>query len=50
MAIGHFMMAFERLFAFALTMLILGTGAFKPNISTQVGRLYAAGDPRRDRA
>ena len=31
-------------------MLILGNGAFKPNISTQVGTLYAPGDPRRDRA
>ena len=31
-------------------MLILGNGAFKPNISTQVGGLYAPGDPRRDRA
>jgi POT family proton-dependent oligopeptide transporter len=34
----------------ALTVLILGNGAFKPNISTQVGGLYAPGDPRRDRA
>ena len=50
MAIGHFMMAFEPLFLFALTVLILGNGAFKPNISTQVGFLYAPGDPRRDRA
>jgi proton-dependent oligopeptide transporter, POT family len=50
MAIGHFMMAFEPLFLFALTLLILGNGAFKPNISTQVGFLYAPGDPRRDRA
>jgi POT family proton-dependent oligopeptide transporter len=50
MAIGHFMMAFESLFLFALLALILGNGAFKPNISTQVGRLYPAGDPRRDRA
>jgi POT family proton-dependent oligopeptide transporter len=50
MAIGHFMMAFEHLFLFALGMLILGNGAFKPNISTQVGRLYAPGDRRRDRA
>ena len=50
MAIGHFMMAFEPLFLFALTLLILGNGAFKPNISTQVGTLYAPGDPRRDRA
>jgi proton-dependent oligopeptide transporter, POT family len=50
MAVGHFMMAFEPLFLFALTVLILGNGAFKPNISTQVGALYAPGDPRRDRA
>src|SRR5215216_652833 len=50
MAIGHFMMAFETLFLFALLALILGNGAFKPNISTQVGGLYAAGDRRRDRA
>src|SRR3954464_12211065 len=50
MAVGHFMMAFEPLFFFALTVLILGNGAFKPNISTQVGTLYAPGDPRRDRA
>ena len=50
MAIGHFMMAFEHLFLFALLFLILGNGAFKPNISTQVGALYPPGDPRRDRA
>ena len=50
MAIGHFMMAFEHLFLFALGFLILGNGAFKPNISTQVGALYAPGDRRRDRA
>jgi proton-dependent oligopeptide transporter, POT family len=50
MAIGHFMMAFEPLFLFALGFLILGNGAFKPNISTQVGALYPPGDPRRDRA
>ena len=50
MAIGHFMMAFEPLLLFALAFLILGNGAFKPNISTQVGALYPPGDPRRDRA
>jgi proton-dependent oligopeptide transporter, POT family len=50
MAIGHFMMAFEQLFVFALLALILGNGCFKPNISTQVGGLYAPGDHRRDRA
>ena len=50
MAIGHFMMAFETLFLLALLMLILGIGAFKPNISTQVGALYPPADTRRDRA
>jgi proton-dependent oligopeptide transporter, POT family len=50
MAIGHFMMASEQMFLFALLALILGSGCFKPNISTQVGGLYAPGDPRRDRA
>ena len=50
MAIGHFLMAVEQLFLFALAALILGNGAFKPNISTQVGGLYPPGDRRRDRA
>lgn len=50
MAIGHFVMAFDNLFFVALLLLIIGNGAFKPNISTQVGNLYAEGDPRRDRA
>jgi proton-dependent oligopeptide transporter, POT family len=50
MAIGHFMMAVEQLFLLALLFLILGSGCFKPNISTQVGGLYPPGDSRRDRA
>jgi POT family proton-dependent oligopeptide transporter len=50
MAAGHFMMAFESLFLLALTTLIIANGAFKPNIVTQVGGLYAPGDHRRDRA
>jgi proton-dependent oligopeptide transporter, POT family len=50
MAIGHFMMAVEPLFLVALLMLILGIGAFKPNVSTQVGALYSPEDSRRDRA
>jgi len=50
MAIGHFMMAFENWFFLALLFLILGNGAFKPNISTQVGSLYPEGDSRRDGA
>lgn len=50
MAIGHFLMAIESMFLLALIFIIAGNGAFKPNISTQVGLLYPPGDPRRDRA
>src|SRR5258707_2321234 len=50
MVAGHFMMAFEHLFLVALMLLIVGNGAFKPNIATQVGGLYQPDDPRRDRA
>ncbi len=50
MAAGEFMLASEKFFFFALLVLIVGNGAFKPNISTQVGNLYREGDPRRDRA
>jgi POT family proton-dependent oligopeptide transporter len=50
MAIGHFLMASEQCFLLALAFLIFGNGAFKPNISTQVGNLYPEGDPRRDSA
>ena len=52
MAIGHFLMAFEEfpIFLTALIILIFGNGFFKPNMSTQVGRLYPAGDGRLDGA
>lgn len=42
MAIGHFLMAFEAssIFFAALVFLIVGNGFFKPNMTTQVGRLY----------
>jgi proton-dependent oligopeptide transporter, POT family len=50
MAAGHFLMAVEALLLPALTLLMLGIGAFKPNISTQVGALYGPADQRRDRA
>lgn len=50
MMIGHFLMAIEYLFLPALLFLILGNGFFKPNISTQVGSLYAENDSRRDGA
>jgi len=50
MAVGHFLMAIESLLFIALGFLVLGMGAFKPNVSTQVGSLYAPNDPRRVRA
>ncbi len=52
MAIGHFLMAFEAssIFFAALVFLILGNGFFKPNMTTQVGRLYPPNDRRRDGA
>lgn len=47
MALGHFLMAFEVTFLFALACLILGCGMFKGNIASQVGALYRADDLRR---
>jgi POT family proton-dependent oligopeptide transporter len=47
MAAGHFLMAVESMLFIALGLLVLGMGAFKPNVSTQVGALYASNDPRR---
>jgi proton-dependent oligopeptide transporter, POT family len=47
MAIGHFLMAIEPAFIFALVALLLGVGAFKGNIATQVGALYGPNDLRR---
>lgn len=47
MAIGHFLMAFEGLFLFALLALIVGVGLFKGNIASQVGELYKPDDLRR---
>jgi POT family proton-dependent oligopeptide transporter len=50
MAIGTFLMAIPGSFAFyaGVSILIVGNGFFKPNISTMVGSLYQQGDPRRD--
>lgn len=47
MAAGHFLMAFETSFLFALACLILGSGMFKGNIASQVGALYGPTDLRR---
>ncbi len=50
MAIGHFVLAIENDMAFflALSLIIVGNGFFKPNISTFVGTLYEKGDPKKD--
>ena len=49
-AIGHFVLAFDVLYAFylGLALIVVGTGLLKPNVSTLVGALYAPGDARRD--
>ncbi|HKC39900.1 MAG TPA: peptide MFS transporter [Gemmatimonadales bacterium] len=49
-ALGHFTLAFPGLpfFYAGLTLIVIGTGLLKPNISTLVGSLYAPGDERRD--
>ena len=50
MALGHFCMAFQEqwVFFFALGLLVVGNGFFKPNIASLVGTLYGENDPRRD--
>lgn len=47
MAAGHFLMAFEASFLFALLCLVIGCGLFKGNIASQVGALYKPEDLRR---
>src|SRR3954453_22059990 len=47
MAAGHFLMAYETAFLFALLCLVLGCGMFKGNIASQVGSLYKPDDLRR---
>lgn len=46
MAAGHFLMAFDASFLFALLLLVLGVGCLKGNLASQVGALYAPGDGR----
>lgn len=47
---GHMVLAIEALWAFytGLSLIVLGVGGLKPNISTMVGGLYPPGDDRRD--
>lgn len=49
-ATGHFVLALQSMatFYFGLALVIIGTGFFKPNVSTMVGQIYKAGDHRRD--
>lgn len=47
MSLGHFLMAFEGAFFFALLSLVIGVGLFKGNIASQVGELYGENDNRR---
>lgn len=48
-AFGHLCMAFSSLPAFfgGLTLIAIGTGLLKPNVSTMIGQLYDENDPKR---
>ena len=50
MIVGSLILAIDpkAYFFFGISFTIIGTGFFKPNISTMVGQLYKEGDPRRD--
>lgn len=50
MALGHFLMASEGLFYFALAAIALGNGLFLPSLPSQIDGLYAKDDPRRGSA
>ena len=50
MIVGNLLIAFspQTLFYYGIAFSIIGTGFFKPNISSMVGELYHEKDPRRD--
>jgi proton-dependent oligopeptide transporter, POT family len=50
MILGSIILAIDpkNLFFIGISFTIVGTGFFKPNISSMVGQLYQDGDPRRD--
>ncbi|CAI9675756.1 peptide MFS transporter [Elizabethkingia anophelis] len=50
MIVGSILLAIDphKFFFFGLAFIIIGTGFFKPNISTMVGELYKDGDHRTD--
>ena len=51
LCVGHGVMAMQGMTPFytALTLIVIGVGLLKPNISTMVGGLYGTGDARRDK-
>ncbi|WP_444667019.1 peptide MFS transporter [Flavobacterium columnare] len=50
MILGNLLIAFspQQMFYYGIAFSIIGTGFFKPNISSMVGELYDEKDPRRD--
>ncbi|MEO0468337.1 MAG: peptide MFS transporter [Bacteroidota bacterium] len=53
MALGHFVLAFEGIewiFFMALSLIVVGNGFFKPNISSFLGTFYDKDDPKKDGA
>jgi POT family proton-dependent oligopeptide transporter len=50
MIVGSMILAYDpkQFFFFGISFTIIGTGFFKPNISTMVGKLYKDDDHRRD--
>jgi proton-dependent oligopeptide transporter, POT family len=48
--LGHLTLTIQALpfFFTGLGLIVLGTGLLKPNVTTMVGSLYSANDPRRD--
>lgn len=50
MTAGHFCMAFDRSFLFALFFLIVGAGLLRGNLAPQLGELYPPEDRRRTTA
>lgn len=50
MILGNLLIAISpaEMFYFGITLSIIGTGFFKPNVSSMVGELYKEDDPRRD--
>ncbi|MEO7366358.1 MAG: peptide MFS transporter [Gemmatimonadaceae bacterium] len=46
--LSYYGMSGDETFYLGLGLVIIGTGFFKPNVSTMVGQLYEEGDPRRD--